>query len=461
MPSTANPWDKFLEVEHSLGLEEWEHEGIKIWKLLRDPLWQEYLQLLEGKSPKMYKRKPQYKRVIFYGLNILLANPFLVFQRKKRLILAHDREILVDGIPSDPTSSRALSGTPESENMILFTSPGSWAHYKAGQKSNFLPHELGILLSKCFGFGRAQVDMKIVEAIIENLFALLTDEDTRKLLSKKLARRVKEEAKKFRGLSISYGLLFSLLKPKYLYLVVGYGREAVIYAAKKRGIQTIEFQHGFAGRGHPGYDFNGWKKVPYFPDKLLSWGRGWWQNTHFPPNSSIHHVGSSYISSLAEEARRRPRPEKTLLVLSQGQRSVSLIDCAVDFARLRPDWKVTLKLHPKEKLAEFRSSELGKKVREMRINLVEGRLYDLFAGHDVVLGDNSTALVEAAYAGCKVAILRSHYEDFSKELCENEVGTEVKNAKDVSDVLENMSPSTNAELYFDSPSDEIISAIEG
>jgi hypothetical protein len=210
MPSTANPWDKFLEVEHSLGLEEWEHEGIKIWKLLRDPLWQEYLQLLEGKSPKMYKRKPQYKRVIFYGLNILLANPFLVFQRKKRLILAHDREILVDGIPSDPTSSRALSGTPESENMILFTSPGSWAHYKAGQKSNFLPHELGILLSKCFGFGRAQVDMKIVEAIIENLFALLTDEDTRKLLSKKLARRVKEEAKK---------LLHTDIKLDYLEIV--------------------------------------------------------------------------------------------------------------------------------------------------------------------------------------------------------------------------------------------------
>lgn len=454
MSSTTNPWDKFLEVEQSLGLDEWEHEGVKIWKLLRFSIWEEYLQLFEGKSPKTYKRRPQYKRVIYYGLNILLANPFLVFRQKKRLILAHDREILVEGIPSDPTSSRALAGTPKSENMVLFTSSGSWAHYKAGQKSNFLPHELGILLSKFLRFGHAPVDMKLVEAIIENLFGLLADEDTRKLLSKKLARRVKEEAKKFRGLSISYGLLFSLLKPKYLYLVVSYGREAVMYAAKKRGIQTIEFQHGEASRGHPGYDFDGWKKVPYFPDQFLSWGPGWLQNTNFPTNSSVHYVGSLIISDLAGNTRRVTRPEKTLLVLSQGEHSRSLVDCAIDFADFRPDWRVMLKLHPKENLVDFYAGERGKRVGAARIPVTERPLYDLFAEHDVVLGYTSTALVEAAYAGCKVAILRSHYEDFSKELCDNGVGSQVKNAKDLSDVVENIRPNANSDIYFSFPLDE-------
>ena len=461
MSETTDPWDRFVEVEQSLGLAQWEHQGIKVWKLLRFSLWREYLRRFEGKPSVKYIRKPEYKKIFYYGLNVLIANPFLMFQKKKRIVIASGREVLTNGIPTDPTTSRALSGALESENLVLFTSPGSWAHYKVGQKSNLLPNELGILISRFLGFGRTPVDTTLVETIIDELFGTIADEDTRRSLSLKLAKRVKREERRFRGLSLSYGLLFSLLKPKYLYLVVSYGREAAIYAAKERGIQTIEFQHGFAGRGHPGYDFPGWKEVPYFPDQFLSWGPSWLKNTRFPANSSIHYVGSSYISDLAEKARLRTRPEKTLLVLSQGKSSLTLINCAIDFARLRPDWKVTIKLHPKEKLVDFQSMELGKKVGAVGISLATGALYDLFSEHDVVLGANSTALVEAAYAGCKVAVFRSNYKDFSKELCDNDVGAEVKNATDLADVVENINPSTNADIYFSSPSNEIRFLIEG
>lgn len=451
MSTTSSPWDKFLEFEQTLGLEDWEYKGVKIWKLLRMTLWEQYRSLLEGRPPTPKKRRPKVKKIFFYGLNLLLANPFLVFKRKKRIVLAHDREVIVNGIPSDPTSSRALLGTPKSENLILFTSPGSCAHYQAGQKSNFLPNELGILISKFFGFSRSPVDMTFVGTIIENLFGLVADEPTKHLLKTRLARQVIEEQRRFRGASISYGLLFSLLRPKYLYLVVSYGREGAISAARAHGVETIEFQHGFAGRGHPGYDFEGWKEVPYFPDQFLSWGPGWLHNTSFPTQSTVHYVGSSFISNLAEKVRLSEASKNTLLVMSQGESSRHLIECAIDFARLRPNWRVTLKLHPKENLTDFEASEIGQDVTEAKITVVEGQLYDLFAKHDIVLGDNSTALVEAAYAGCKVAILRTKFRDFSEELCNNGVGTGVKSAKSLVETIYQITPGANIDTYFSTP----------
>lgn len=70
----------------------------------------------------------------------------------------------------------------------------------------------------------------------------------------------------FYSATLSYSFFFACIKPKLLLVLVGYGNEAKIYAAKRKNIPVIEMQHGTLSPYHVGYNVPKGQTKNYFAD---------------------------------------------------------------------------------------------------------------------------------------------------------------------------------------------------
>ena len=350
-PSIQSAWKFFGKVETELGLSEWEISGVRVWKLIRFEMFNYFLGQIGLGSGRIRRRKPNWSRIMFYPLNFVFANPF--FPGKNggfRVVLSHEREHRDKGIISDPITSRAVDGSSSSDTLKLFTSPGSFAHYRSGQKSNSVPTEIGNLYSLFLRVHWSSEDDDRISLLVQKLFSCGPTDSSYMNYFRPIKTTAIKRAKRFKGQRAFFSRLFSKLQTRYLYLAVSYSREAVIDAARSIGARSIEFQHGYAGIGHPGYDFIEWHDVPYFPDDWLGWGPAWTKGLGFSKRTDVHFVGSPMITELSEQSKSIEKTPKSLLVLSQGETSHELILCALEFAKSMADWKVAMKLHPSENL---------------------------------------------------------------------------------------------------------------
>lgn len=454
-------WRLFEKVENELLMREWEISGVRVWKIIRIEVFNYFLGEL-GLGPKgLRPRSPKWRKLVFYSMNFLFANPF--FLRKKtgfRVVIAHEREELVNGTLLDPITARAAESTSDSNTLTLFTSPGSFTHYRSGQKSNVVPTEIGNLYSVFTKVHWGSEDTNLISLLVEKLFSFdSTDASLRKhfLILRKLAVK---RTKRFKGIRAVYRRLFSKLQTRYLYLSVGYAHEAVIDAAHSVGARSVEFQHGYAGIGHPGYDFGNWPKVPYFPDVWLGWGPAWTAGSDIARRTNLLFVGSPRITKLSEESRPIRRPPKTLLILSQGRNSRDLIQGAIVFAESKPDWEVSVKLHPSETENKLISSRLGRQAASAGVKICATELYSLFQRHEVVVGESSTALIEASASGCKIAIYTNLQHPFSQRLVEDGLGQSFRDFSELGKLVSKLEANEAARDFFTDPVTNIRELIE-
>lgn len=203
--------------------------------------------------------------------------------------------------------------------------------------------------------------------------------------------------------------LLKRMNPRILFIVVSYGREHLIRAAKNLHIPVVELQHGVLSKYHLGYDFNSGQKDD-FPDYFFSFGSAWGQMAHFTiPQERIIPIGYQYLNT---EVRNLKEVEKKdqLLFLSQGTIGDRLSEFAVNLLKNLPDGvKIIYKLHPGEYLrwkseykALYYASEKG------LITVIDGdrpSLYQLMAESKWQIGVNSTALFEGMAFKCKTYIV--------------------------------------------------------
>ena len=198
--------------------------------------------------------------------------------------------------------------------------------------------------------------------------------------------------------------VFSILRPKAVFVSSFIGWNHLIWACRDLGIVTIDVQHGGQSPFHN--HTTHWSTVPkdgypMLPDFFWVWGettanyiRPW-----LPGNAKRHKVLVGGNRNLAHWMRNganeepdpiensldqlsKPFKKRILVTLSYGVENI-MSDCIIEAMRLRPDWFWFLRLHPLKRAPEViknLSAELGKyKLKNFEIsNSTNVRLFGLF-----------------------------------------------------------------------------------
>lgn len=200
-----------------------------------------------------------------------------------------------------------------------------------------------------------------------------------------------------RGALRVYGCLLDRLRPRVLLIEDGhYGASGhLLAAARRRGIPVAEYQHGLISVNHEAYNYHptllarGFSQ--FLPDHLLTYGDYWSEVTS--TSARLSAMGNPHLDASIRSMRAQPSPVGSLIFLS----------AAMDPARYREvlqqlvecGYRVTFRPHP----CERNNVEVayGSFCTERGIAIdVSSDLYGAIARHQFVVGDISTAVVEAA-----------------------------------------------------------------
>jgi len=452
----------FEHLEKRLDLASWRIHGIYVWKLIRFPLFRQY-RLFHGigetAHPESQRlRKSKVQLIKKFQTQLIFRNPFFFSNSEaRRVVIPHPRKRLYEGKLVDPISFRAWADSQANDSLILDRTSPLDPTSLPNAPDNDVMVRLGWIIGQLMSFRLSQNDVERINAIQRAL------SDDLKIDGLNLQQFLVKNAKAFKGQVIAYKAFFRFIKPKGIYLVISYGCEAPIAAAQELGIPTAEFQHGSMDRGHLGYDFADWDSVPYFPDHLLAWGEAWFSECALPRHCKTHLVGAPHlVSAICEAQNLIKRQERSLLVLSQGPIGGKLLASTVEFARKRPDWNVKIRPHPSENDINVKrelyllDSTVAKKIE---ISSAES-LAEASNQASVVLGVNSTALLEALLAGCRVAILRlSESASYFQPLINSGNAQIVLSGKDLADRIDDL-PIGSARNYFSDPVTDIFPLVE-
>lgn len=453
-------WLKLETIEREICVDSWQIEGVYHWKLMRPKIYEKYLEkiALGGalRPPKIDFRRFLSKSIPFF-LHCIIANPYLRPQKRGLpLLIGSEREIVVRGELIDSTIDRDSLREHLSKTHTLFTSRGRWEHISGGQSANSLPLALGRFFALFLTVklsGKDLLKLRMVAQDILNFGEHKRDgESPSRLLTREtklLARIVARETAIFRGERKAYDLLYRITRPCCLYVVAGYARASAIDAATAMNVKVYEFQHGISGRTHYGYDFRFWREVPYFPDVFLAWGNSWIDAGVFPKRCEIQIAGQTSTHAKLRELRSSQGPEKHLLVVSQGIRSEQTIRLVLEFLKIRSDWKALVKPHPKDEYFAQILTNASQELRDESLRVHHGDLFSAFAQVELVIGENSTSLVEALLAGKKVILFRGKYK-IMEDLYNKGYATVVETPEGLAKAVDNFLPS-NVDDYFSEP----------
>lgn len=450
-------WQKFLSFEQRQGMDSWLVSGAYPWKLVRHKVFDLFL-LSAGMERTFGEDKigigSKLSFVPKFLFQLIFTNPYFSFRsQSKPLIIMSSREQkssrrVIDTLIDRPNLARLFDNS-----LILFTSRGSWGNFISRQKAAAIPNLIGRIAGYFTRVRFNPIDDSRLEALLDELEDIRTSSSTksrttklRKFHLEDLRRLVAKEISSFKGLTSSYLMLFRVVKPETVYLMPSYSREGAIHAARKLGITVLEFQHGYIGPGQPGYDFEGWDSVPYFPDILLVWGAGWLEDSNITSHCRVEYIGPTNNHNRLKKLSHGGLPEKKLLVISQGMRSTETIDVAIKFSTLNPDWQVQIKAHPKENLKLLQNRLVQASANAGSVTALDSDILSAVQGATVVIGENSTALVEAMLAGRPVVLFKGRYRVFQR-LKDSGKAPMVSSAEQLSEIVSQVSPQTVEEFF--------------
>ena len=179
-------------------------------------------------------------------------------------------------------------------------------------------------------------------------------------------------------------------------------------------------QHGVISKYHMGYYFPFDCSIPYFPNKLVLFGRYWAESTNLPINNKqiIQH-----FSQISKQEKNDSHTNKVEAVLFISQASIGdkLSRVATSFAN-NNEVECYYKLHPSE-FGNWKSKypELAESADKARIVVIknEKSIYELFGICNYVVGVYSTAIYESLMHGCKTFLVNIEGYQYMDYLIQN------------------------------------------
>jgi hypothetical protein len=400
--------EKIWHLEDKYNLLSFEIDGVKIWQYLRMII---YYQIAEKSgvinNPHPHKRSSKifsrFKAIFYAFNNIILNNPLLGVSQVDVIIFPHERLNEIEGKYCDIYTKYLIEDFKDNKvNYLALIRPCAGQYtVKTSAKTKYL--DILKLYSIVAPYCRAGIKKRDCNIFVTKLTQEIKetfncDLDLNKLFIKGI--------KRFKAEYNFYKLLFSLRKPKQIYLVNGYYlHAAMIKVAKDLDIESIELQHGTLSYYHLGYSYPGLDhELDYFPDKFYSWGQYWSDLIKYPiKRENVVDYKYQYFRELKKANYHIVKKSNQIIVVSQGaigEQLAKLILKKIDYIK---EFIVIYKLHPSEVLEEnVYLLELGR-YKSVRI-IKDGDLYKLLAESNYIIGVFSTALYEGIGFGCKPII---------------------------------------------------------
>jgi hypothetical protein len=453
---------RFEALEARLELPAWRVGHVFVWKLLRHTVFQSYLEahgLAGAAHPERERhRRSKLRRIASFPLAFVRRNPFLTDPRGvQRIVIPHERKRLVAGRWVDPLSHSVWGGPARSSSLVLDRVSPIDATATAGTPSYEVL--LGLAWSRRRAFSARM--RKEDEVRADDVDASLWPPGGVRAVT--MRERAEHAASAFLGMRSVFGSLLRRTRPRALYVVVGYGKEAAIDAAREQGVATAEFQHGALGRGHPAYDYSGWPEVPYFADTILAFGLEWFRDVSLPTTIRRIGIGAPHIEGPIHAASQGiERDGRQLLVLSQGTVAADLLRELATFMTLRPDWRVVVRPHPSEQPETVRGllrSQAPDAVDRVVIEN-ERSLAEQAVGCVAAVGVNSTALIEVMLAGCRIAVMQFEgAASYFRRLAEDGHARLVHSGAHLAECVDDL-PLGSARGYFAEPTRDVAALVE-
>jgi hypothetical protein len=384
-------FDELQEIECEHGLDSRTICNVVFWKILRFGVFRELNSAVAVIDKQTATGRMKRRRKIFFK-SIGLFRKHVDY-----LIMEHPRKKLLEGKFVDPYTHNFTQQLLDSNKRFLVCESNDYNHMGGFETWRVEYPDFGL-----------QVFSSILRRIMR-ILPIIKHSDIRfaELLEKSIFSRfgTKINIKNrlhyvildFYIRKYYFKLILRLIHPNTIYLVVSYGKEPEIAAAKELGIRVVEFQHGSIGQSHPGYAFNRWESIPYFPDEILVFGLGWFRKLTYK-NTRLYYYGNWFLRQQVRLYGKCSSNDKNILVISQWIISIQLIQWVIDFASIFPDYSIRLHLHPDE---EYQHSVSLPK------NVIVGRgdIAKRFRENQWVFGVSSTSVVESLLFECKVALI--------------------------------------------------------
>ena len=202
-----------------------------------------------------------------------------------------------------------------------------------------------------------------------------------------------------------YRKIFKRTSAKYVF-AVNAARMPLQAAAQSLGMKVIELQSGVFSKYSLQFSWPGSPKIEYLPNEIWTWGDYWTSGIERVAGQSVRVIGSTEEFEAIRQ-RNIPKIAGQVVVLSQPLIGLDILQAAMDFAAARPDLRVIFKLHPRNEIEEF-AGYLAANGSPTNLSLMqfEKSSLEVIAESEISVGVFSTALIEAAGLGAKVAIIK-------------------------------------------------------
>lgn len=462
--------EAFFDLEERYNLNYVEIQGCFAWQLIRMHLYYDITRktgLFGAPQQKSLSLLDKFATFIPFFKNSLLHNPFGGRYHTDILVFDHPRKVLFNGEYCDIYSKFLVDFLDGDYSFEVLESPYLNHHYT--QKRDYIRYtdaiQLGSYVHK--KFNKVEFSQKEEELIL-NVQKELEDAFN---VTLNIQWMLKIHILNFQYDYEKYVELFEKRRPERVFVVVAYENHAVVAAAKHLGIEVIELQHGTITYYHLGYSYpertrlNG--EIPYFPDKILSFG-DYWMSEEMSPISmeNVIPVGFPYFEHQSRDFIGLEAVPNQIVFISQGVIGKYLSRLALEFAKGNDDLKIIYKLHPGEyetwrqnypdlvEASGFDNFEV--------IDSSEIPLYKLLAESTYQVGAFSTAIYEGLMFGCRTFILDVPGVEYLEDLIEMGYVFKIGDADDLSDNLEIFEPTDyDGNFFFKNLDIEMLKRVVG
>lgn len=417
--------EAFVYIENKYDLFNWNVKGIYIWEIIRVPLYLQILQILQKDSFTKYKRVKNSRNMlnkVFELLNnLIFYNPFLSFKQEEIIFFDSGRRYKLNGKDEDLYTYFIEESYKESNKKF--------AKYNVGKTLTDKNKSIQFIFQISCLFGRFlftrfslsdQTKITLIEDFIYNSFNAKID----------LKKLIADSINNFKIESLLFDFFLFLKRPKQIYLINYLKVASLINLAKKKGIKTIEIQHGLIIEESIVYHFPNvlLDSLKYFPTNFIKW-KNFQGNTGVLPLSRSNIIESNYnhfyyFLNLYTNIKKE---NNFILVASQPMFSNDIFSFVVKNAYLMPEIIFYYKLHPLEFDTFFDDKDLTifSKLTNVVIVRNEMSVYELLAKCKYTIGIYSTLLFESPYFKSIPLILFSEKSNISKSLINNGYGIEI------------------------------------
>jgi hypothetical protein len=454
--SVSDICEAFFALEEKYDLNYIQIQGCYSWQLIRMHLYYDITRktkMFGAPQQKSLSLLDKVTSFLPFFKNSVLYNPSTGKYNRDILIFDHPRKVLFNGEYCDIYSKFLVDFLNGGYSFEVLESPYLNDHFT--KKQDYIRYtdaiQMGSYIHKKFN----KVEFTQNE---KNLILKVQDElETAFGIELNILGMLETHILNFQYDYKKYIELFEKRRPKMVFVVVAYENHAVVAAAKHLGIEVIELQHGTITDYHLGYSYPERTRlkgeIPYFPDKILSFGDYWINEDTSPIDmENVIPIGFPYFESQSRDFIDIKSIDNQILFISQGVIGKYLSNLAFEFAKSQKDLKIIYKLHPGE-YATWRENypELVEASSFDNFEVIDNSeipLYKLLAESNYQIGAFSTAIYEGLMFNCKTFILDVPGVEYLSDLIEKGYVFKIGDANDLKDNLEKFEPTKYDKNFF-------------